>query len=101
MQFISEKEGTAGDYCDPHFRKSLGIPGLQCVGAVSWVSYQYALHIYKRTPLRKFVPESWKEFEGHSLRIVTALRKAVPDPTAMQFFREWEEYQKKKNEKKK
>jgi hypothetical protein len=114
MQFISEKEGTPGDYSDPHFRKSADIPGLQCVDAVAWVSYQYALHIYKKIPLKKFVPESWKEFEGHLgsegwLKAVTILRenlqrsitKAVPDPTAMQFFKEWEEYRKNKNEKRK
>jgi hypothetical protein len=114
MQFISEKKGTTGDYSDPHFRKSADIPGLQCVDAVSWVSYQYALHLFKKTPLRRFVPESWKEFEGHLgisgwLRAVTIRREnlersiaeAVPDPTAMQFFKEWEEYKRNKNEKKK
>jgi hypothetical protein len=35
MQFISEKEGHFGDYSEPHFKKSAGVPGLQCVDAVA------------------------------------------------------------------
>lgn len=108
MQFISEKEGVPGDYSDPHFRKSAGIPGLQCVDAVAWVSYQYALHVFKiypEKPLAKFVAESWKEFEGHlgtegwlkaaTLRresLERSIKKAIPDGKAAQFFKEWNEY---------
>jgi len=65
MQFYCAKERIYGDYSDPHFRKSDGIPALQCVDFVSWISYQFAIWIYKKIPLRKLVPETWKEFGGH------------------------------------
>jgi hypothetical protein len=103
MQYVAQRDGTVADYSDPHFRKSVGIPGLQCVDAVSWVSYQYAVHIYRRTPLRKFVPESWRDFGGHFgqdgwLRALTIRREnlqksvtqAVTDAKAEQFFKQWE-----------
>lgn len=104
MQFVGEQQGAIGDYSDPHFRKSNDIPGLQCVDAVSWISYQYAVHLYRRTPLKKFVSESWKEFGGHLgsdgwLRALTIRRvnlerstkKAASDGKAMKFFQEWKE----------
>jgi hypothetical protein len=113
MQFISEKEGASGDYSDPHFGKSAEIPGLQCVDAVSWVCYQYAVHIFRKTPLNKFVPESWREFEGHLgsdgwLKALTirrehlerSLSKLIPDKKAAQFFKEWTEYKNKLHENK-
>jgi hypothetical protein len=104
MQFISEKEGTPGDYSDPHFRKSIGIPGLQCVDAISWVSYQYAVYLYRKTPLKRFVPESWQEFGGHSgvngwLQALTlrrenlerSVKQIVATPNSLDIFRQWQE----------
>lgn len=103
MQFVSEQNGTYGDYSDPHFRKSVGIPGLQCVDMVAWVSYQFAQLIYKKIELRKLVPEAWREFGGNLggegwLRAFTirredlekSIKKAVLDGKAVQFFKDWE-----------
>ena len=104
MQFISEKEGTPGDYADPHFKKSVSIPGLQCVDAISWVSYQYALHLFRKTPLKRFVPESWQELGGHLgndgwLQALTLRRKNLEDsvkqivinPDSLDIFKQWQE----------
>jgi hypothetical protein len=104
MQFVSEKEGTPGDYSDPHFRKSVGIPGLQCVDAVSWVSYQYSVYLFRKTPLKRFVPESWQEFGGHlgnngwlqalTLRresLERSVKKIVATPNSLDIFRQWQE----------
>ena len=104
MQFVSEKEGTPGDYSDPYFRKSVGVPGLQCVDAVSWVSYQYAVYLYRKTPLKRFVQESWQEFGGHSgangwLQALTlrrenlerSVKQIVATPNSLDIFRQWQE----------
>lgn len=108
MQFISEKEDAPGDYSDPHFRKSVGIPGLQCVGAISWVSYQYAVYLYRKTPLKRFVPESWQEFGGHlgnngwlqalTLRrenLERSAKQIVVNANSLDIFRRWQEDRKK------
>lgn len=104
MQFVSEKNGTPEDYSDPHFRKSVGIPGLQCVDAISWVSYQYAVYLYRKTPLKRFVPEAWQEFGGNSaisgwLQALTVRRKnlehsvkqIVATPNSLDVFKRWQE----------
>lgn len=105
MQFAAKKQGICGDYARLFFRKSDGIPGLQCVDAVSWISYQYALHIYRKNPLRQFVPESWKEFEGDHhfdgwLRAATirrenlekSIEQAKKSDKFFAFYKEWEEH---------
>lgn len=109
MQFVSEREGIVGYYSDPIFKKSVGIPGLQCVDAVAWISYQYAVHLYQKLPLRELVPQSWKEFEGHLgadgwLRAFTlrkenlekGIKNSIANGQAMQFFNEWQQHKKAK-----
>jgi hypothetical protein len=102
MQFVYEKQGLCADYSDPHFRNSVGIPGLQCVDFVSWISYQFAIFIYKKIPLRPLVEGAWRTFEGHRgshgwLRAFTQKRnnlqksvtEAITTGKAAKFFQEW------------
>jgi len=48
------------------FRKSKGIPGLQCVDAISWVCYQLALHVFRDKPMHPYAEIGWNDFEGDS-----------------------------------
>ena len=102
LQFVAEREGLVGLYSEPVFRKSDGIPGLQCVDAIAWVCYQYSLLVFKGIPLKKFVEESWHDFGGHlsfegwlhafTMRreqLKRSIERAIADGRALQFFKEW------------
>jgi Protein of unknown function (DUF3800) len=104
-QWLADKEGVRGDYADPHFRESDDRPGLQCVDAIGWICYQYSLLLFRDTPLRKYVDESWRDLEAHRdgwLMASTILRgnlqkmiqNHLSDGKAMAFFKEWEEHKK-------
>lgn len=105
MQFFAERSGDPADYGDPHFRKSVGMPGLQCADAVSWISYQYAIHLYKKSPLHRLVPESWEHFEGpksldgwlravaiRKKNLVTSIEQANSTPNVFKFYDEWKQH---------
>jgi Protein of unknown function (DUF3800) len=104
-QWLSERRKVPGDYSNYGFRKSTDIPGLQCVDAVAWVSYRYALYVFCKTPLPKFALESWEDFGGPKgesgwLSALTIMRDKLQNTVDMsiktgktkEFFKEWEEY---------
>lgn len=94
-----------GNYEHYGFRQSASIPGLQCVDAIAWVSYRFALQIFRNTPLPDMALEAWHDFGGHLaeqgwLYAVTIRRenlqktidKTLETGKAKEFFREWDEY---------
>jgi hypothetical protein len=108
-QWLAGKKHVLGDYSNYSFRKSAGVPGLQCVDAICWVCYRYALQIFCKAPLPKFVEDSWRDFGGHHaeggwLAAFTILRdklkksidKSLESGKSKQFFKEWEEYKRTK-----
>jgi hypothetical protein len=112
-QWLTERDGMPGDYSNYTFRKSAGIPGLQCVDAIGWMCYRYALYLFNKTPAHPFALEGWYDLHGHLgedgwLVAITLLReklqksitKALGDGRAVQFFKEWEERKRNQNEKK-
>jgi len=106
MQFLADKNKLAGSYY-PNFRKSSGIPALQCVDAIAWVCYQYSLLIFRKIPLKRFVSEAWHDFDGHlgngwlraavmpREKLQKAVQKAIADGKAMDFFNEWKQARKR------
>jgi Protein of unknown function (DUF3800) len=108
-QWLACKEGLPRDYADPQFRKSDDIPGLQCVDAIGWICYQYSLLLFRKTPLKKYIDESWHHFGAHLseegwLMAFTILRdklqklieNALANEKAMAIFKEWEEHKKER-----
>lgn len=107
-QWRADQNEILGNYENYTFRKSSGIPGLQCVDAIAWVSYRYALHIFCKSPLPNMALDAWHDFEGHLglrgwLYAVTIRRenlqktidKTLETGKAKHFFREWDEYKRK------
>lgn len=99
---FSKELGKDGDYENYSFRKRIGIPGLQCVDAIGWVCYQYALGRFYESPLHEFVEPAWNYFEGDRgptgwLRAITFKKEALQkwykneseDGRSMKRFLEW------------
>lgn len=111
QQWFMEKNGEQGDYSNYSFRKSLGIPGLQCADAIAWVCYRYALFVMCKTPMHKFAESGWDNIGGKSglngwvfaaairrENLQKSVTKGLADTKVLNFFREWEEYKKKPND---
>lgn len=109
-QWMADRKITLGNYENYGFRQSAGIPGLQCVDAIAWVSYRYAQHIFCKTPLPDMALEAWRYFEGPRaeagwLFAVTILRdklqktidKTLETGKAERYFKEWDEYKAKQD----
>jgi hypothetical protein len=76
--------GEKGGYKNYSFRHSKDLPGLQCVDAICWVCYQYALFAIRNKPTNEFAEIGWRNFEGHLgedgwLRAVTIQRPHLQD----------------------
>jgi hypothetical protein len=104
-QWRAERKEILGDYSHYGFRKSTDIPGLQCVDAIAWVSYRYALHAFHKAPLPDMASDGWRDFEGHLARrgwlyavsirrenLQKTIDKTLETGKAKEFFREWDEY---------
>ena len=100
---VGKKNGEQADYSNYSFRKSEGIPGLQCVDGIAWICYRFALFAMRKTPMHKFVQIGWHDLEGdrdkNGWMFAAAIRrdnlqksivKALADGMAMEFFKEWE-----------
>jgi hypothetical protein len=85
------------------FKRRVDTPGLQCVDAVGWTSYQYGLLNFFHTPLQESAKPSWKHFEGHLaqngwLQAVTVtkanlekwVKLETEDGRTMELFRKWQ-----------
>lgn len=64
-EWISRKNGRIGDFENYTFRRSLEIPGLQCVDAVARVCYQYAKKLFLKQPTHEFATIGWNHFIRH------------------------------------
>lgn len=108
QQWLMEKHGEQGDYSNYSFRKSEGIPGLQCVDAIAWVCYRYALFVMRKTSMHRFVELSWNKLGGNresdgwlfavAIRrenLEKSITEGLADAQVLDFFREWEEYKNK------
>jgi hypothetical protein len=77
------EDGRAGDYSNYSFRKSKNVPGLECIDAISWVCYQYALYAIRDKPPHEFATVGWQDFGGHVdggwLKAVTITRASLQD----------------------
>ena len=52
-QYFTKERGLPGDFTHYSFHQE-EIAGLQCVDAVAWVCYQYALNAFFETPFQEF-----------------------------------------------
>ncbi len=78
-EYVAEENGNLGGYLNYSFRKSIGIPGLQCVDAISWVCYQIAQNAITGKGPHKYANIGWQDFGGDVvengwLKGVTVLR---------------------------
>jgi Protein of unknown function (DUF3800) len=59
---LAEANGTKGEYANYSFRHRQDVPGLQCVDALGWTSYQFALMAFRKTPIHRFAEPAWKYY---------------------------------------
>jgi hypothetical protein len=58
---------SPGNFSNWSFRRSIEIPGLQCVDLIAWSTYQYGLFAYnKAESLHPFASVAWKDFKKHN-----------------------------------
>lgn len=60
-----EEQGFVGAYSNYSFRHRREFPGLQCVDAIGWTTYRYALTVNARPiPEPKFARTAWEHYGG-------------------------------------
>ena len=98
-QYVADRMNLGGVYTNYSFRYSRDIPGLQCVDAVAWVSYQHALLLFRDTPPHEFAQVGWRDFTANGwLSGRTILRdklkksfdQAMSDEKHFQFMKDWQ-----------
>ncbi len=65
MDQAEEMTGNKGEYSNYSFRHRAEIPGLQCVDALAWISYQVSLLKFYEKPLYPDAKIGWDDFKGH------------------------------------
>src|SRR5580704_8425915 len=63
--YYADRFKTGEDYSNYSFRRSEGIPGLQCVDAIAWICYQKALEIFRKKAVHPLARVSWDDLGGH------------------------------------
>ena len=81
----AEDFGVTGIYTNYSFRSPKDLPGLQCVDAIGWTCYRYALSLFPEPPPEpKFARSAWENYEGDCgpdgwLRAFTFTRSKLKD----------------------
>jgi hypothetical protein len=66
MQYAAKQLNMSErDYANYSFRCRENFPGLQCVDALGWTCYQYALSSFHNVPMHPLGSIAWNDFVGH------------------------------------
>jgi hypothetical protein len=101
---LSSNHGQVGQFTNYTFRRLETLAGLQCADVLAWACYQYALYVFRDTPLSEFGGIAWHDFINHmgannwlvvgtltKENMRTWIAKEIADGRSMARFRLWKE----------